>query len=89
MPNLINPTTSRARHGGRPERPAMIEEAVYNEDGQLLIVHGLCEPRAIDFPRFRGTARHSGEPANRRASPAGDARRPCTLRQLSFSERSA
>ena len=55
--NLINPLIVEGQiHGGLAQGigQAMIEEAVYNEDGQLLTGSFMdyAMPRAIDFPRF-------------------------------------
>jgi aerobic carbon-monoxide dehydrogenase large subunit len=55
--NLINPIIVEGQiHGGLAQGigQAMIEEAVYNEDGQLLTGSFMdyAIPRAIDFPRF-------------------------------------
>jgi len=55
--HLINPTIVEGQiHGGLAQGigQAMIEEAVYNEDGQLLTGSFMdyAMPRAIDFPRF-------------------------------------
>ena len=55
--NLINPLIVEGQiHGGLAQGigQAMIEEAVYNEDGQLLTGSFMdyAMPRATDFPRF-------------------------------------
>ena len=55
--NLINPMIVEGQiHGGLAQGigQAMIEEVVYNEDGQLLTGSFMdyAIPRAIDFPRF-------------------------------------
>jgi carbon-monoxide dehydrogenase large subunit len=55
--NLINPLIVEGQiHGGLAQGigQAMIEEVVYNEDGQLLTGSFMdyALPRAIDFPRF-------------------------------------
>jgi carbon-monoxide dehydrogenase large subunit len=55
--NLINPLIVEGQiHGGLAQGigQAMIEEVVYNEDGQLLTGSFMdyAIPRAIDFPRF-------------------------------------
>jgi len=55
--NLINPLIVEGQiHGGLAQGigQAMIEETVYNEDGQLLTGSFMdyALPRAIDFPRF-------------------------------------
>jgi len=55
--NLVNPTIVEGQiHGGLAQGigQAMIEEAVYNEDGQLLTGSFMdyAMPRAIDFPHF-------------------------------------
>jgi carbon-monoxide dehydrogenase large subunit len=56
--NLINPLIVEGQiHGGLAQGigQAMIEEVVYNEDGQLVTGSFMdyAIPRAIDFPRFR------------------------------------
>ena len=84
--NLINPLIVEGQiHGGLAQGigQAMIEEVVYNEDGQLLTGSFMdyAMPRATDFPRFEldqhGDA-DAGEPAGRQrcaARPARSARR--------------
>src|ERR1700716_1955425 len=59
--HLINPLIVEGQiHGGLAQGigQAMIEEVVYNEDGQLLTGSFMdyAVPRAIDFPRFELTA---------------------------------
>ena len=71
--HLINPLIVEGQiHGGLAQGigQAMIEEAVYNDDGQLVTGSFMdyAMPRATDFPRFE-LARHghadAGEPARR------------------------
>ena len=71
--NLINPLIVEGQiHGGLAQGigQAMIEEVVYNDDGQLLTGSFMdyAMPRAIDFPRFE-LAQHgdadAGESARR------------------------
>ena len=71
--NLINPLIVEGQiHGGLAQGigQAMIEEVVYNEEGQLLTGSFMdyAIPRAIDFPRFEldghGDA-DAGQPAGR------------------------
>ena len=84
--NLINPLIVEGQiHGGLAQGigQAMIEEVVYNEDGQLLTGSFMdyALPRATDFPRFElDNDRHAdaGQPARRQglsARPARSARR--------------
>ena len=71
--NLINPLIVEGQiHGGLAQGigQAMIEEAVYNEDGQLVTGSFMdyALPRATDFPPVRDASTyspHSGEPARR------------------------
>ena len=67
--NLINPLIVEGQiHGGLAQGigQAMIEEAVYNEDGQLLTGSFMdyAMPRAGDFPRFELTATVTPTPVN-------------------------
>src|SRR5687768_21112 len=67
--NLINPLIVEGQiHGGLAQGigQAMIEEAVYNEDGQLLTGSYMdyALPRATDFPRFEMTATCTPTPVN-------------------------
>jgi carbon-monoxide dehydrogenase large subunit len=67
--NLINPLIVEGQiHGGLAQGigQAMIEEAVYNEDGQLLTGSFMdyAMPRAIDFPRFELSATVTPTPCN-------------------------
>jgi carbon-monoxide dehydrogenase large subunit len=67
--NLINPLIVEGQiHGGLAQGigQAMIEEVVYNEDGQLLTGSFMdyALPRAIDFPRFELTATVTPTPVN-------------------------
>jgi len=67
--NLINPTIVDGQiHGGLAQGigQAMIEEAVYNEDGQLLTGSFMdyAMPRAIDFPRFELVSTVTPTPVN-------------------------
>jgi aerobic carbon-monoxide dehydrogenase large subunit len=67
--NLINPLIVEGQiHGGLAQGigQAMIEEAVYNEDGQLLTGSFMdyAMPRAIDFPRFEMSATVTPTPCN-------------------------
>ena len=77
--NLVNPLIVEGQiHGGLAQGigQAMIEEAVYNEDGQLVTGSFMdyAMPRAIDFPALRA-ARHrdadAGEPARRQGRRRG------------------
>jgi len=66
---LINPLIVEGQiHGGLAQGigQAMIEEVVYNEDGQLLTGSFMdyAIPRAIDFPRFELTATVTPTPVN-------------------------
>src|SRR3954464_14277626 len=66
---LINPLIVEGQiHGGLAQGigQAMIEEVVYNEDGQLLTgsLMDYAIPRAIDFPRFELTATVTPTPVN-------------------------
>jgi carbon-monoxide dehydrogenase large subunit len=66
---LINPLIVEGQiHGGLAQGigQAMIEEAVYNEDGQLLTGSFMdyALPRAIDFPRFELEATVTPTPVN-------------------------
>jgi aerobic carbon-monoxide dehydrogenase large subunit len=66
---LINPLIVEGQiHGGLAQGvgQAMIEEAVYNEDGQLLTgtFMDYAMPRAIDFPRFELDATVTPTPCN-------------------------
>ncbi len=84
--NLINPLIVEGQiHGGLAQGigQAMIEEVVYNDDGQLMTGSFMdyAMPRATDFPRFElhshGDA-DTGQPARRQgraARPARSARR--------------
>jgi aerobic carbon-monoxide dehydrogenase large subunit len=67
--NLINPLIVEGQiHGGLAQGigQAMIEEVVYNEDGQLLTGSFMdyAVPRAIDFPRFELAATVTPTPVN-------------------------
>jgi carbon-monoxide dehydrogenase large subunit len=67
--NLINPLIVEGQiHGGLAQGigQAMIEEVVYNEDGQLLTGSFMdyAIPRAIDFPTFELTATVTPTPSN-------------------------
>jgi aerobic carbon-monoxide dehydrogenase large subunit len=67
--NLINPLIVEGQiHGGLAQGigQAMIEEVVYNEDGQLLTGSFMdyAIPRAIDFPRFELDATVTPTPVN-------------------------
>ena len=67
--NLVNPLIVEGQiHGGLAQGigQAMIEEAVYNEDGQLLTGSFMdyAMPRAIDFPRFELHATVTPTPVN-------------------------
>src|SRR3954464_2521217 len=67
--NLINPLIVEGQiHGGLAQGigQAMIEEVVYNEDGQLLTgsLMDYAIPRAIDFPRFELAATMTPTPVN-------------------------
>jgi carbon-monoxide dehydrogenase large subunit len=67
--NLINPLIVEGQiHGGLAQGigQAMIEEAVYNDDGQLLTGSFMdyALPRAIDFPRFELSATVTPTPCN-------------------------
>src|SRR5580765_7844038 len=67
--NLINPLIVEGQiHGGLAQGigQAMIEEVVYNEDGQLLTGSFMdyAMPRAIDFPRFELAATVTPTPVN-------------------------
>ena len=67
--NLINPLIVEGQiHGGLAQGigQAMIEEAVYNEDGQLLTGSFMdyALPRATDFPRFEMHASVTPTPVN-------------------------
>ena len=67
--NLINPLIVEGQiHGGLAQGigQAMIEEAVYNEDGQLLTGSFMdyALPRATDFPRFELHATVTPTPVN-------------------------
>jgi len=67
--NLINPLIVEGQiHGGLAQGigQAMIEEVVYNEDGQLMTGSFMdyALPRAIDFPRFELTATVTPTPVN-------------------------
>ena len=67
--NLINPMIVEGQiHGGLAQGigQAMIEEVVYNEDGQLLTGSFMdyAIPRAIDFPRFELDATVTPTPVN-------------------------
>ncbi len=67
--NLINPLIVEGQiHGGLAQGigQAMIEEAVYNEDGQLLTGSFMdyAMPRASDFPRFELSATVTPTPSN-------------------------
>ena len=67
--NLINPLIVEGQiHGGLAQGigQAMIEEVVYNEDGQLLTGSFMdyAIPRAIDFPRFELAATVTPTPVN-------------------------
>jgi aerobic carbon-monoxide dehydrogenase large subunit len=66
---LINPLIVEGQiHGGLAQGigQAMIEEVVYNEDGQLLTGSFMdyAIPRAIDFPRFELTSTVTPTPVN-------------------------
>jgi carbon-monoxide dehydrogenase large subunit len=66
---LINPLIVEGQiHGGLAQGigQAMIEEAVYNEDGQLLTGSFMdyAMPRATDFPRFELSATVTPTPVN-------------------------
>jgi carbon-monoxide dehydrogenase large subunit len=67
--NLINPLIVEGQiHGGLAQGigQAMIEEAVYNEDGQLMTGSFMdyALPRATDFPRFELSATVTPTPCN-------------------------
>ena len=67
--NLINPLIVEGQiHGGLAQGigQAMIEEAVYNDDGQLMTGSFMdyAMPRAIDFPRFELSATVTPTPVN-------------------------
>jgi carbon-monoxide dehydrogenase large subunit len=67
--NLINPLIVEGQiHGGLAQGigQAMIEEAVYNEDGQLVTGSFMdyALPRATDFPRFELQATVTPTPVN-------------------------
>src|SRR5919198_3410055 len=67
--NLINPLIVEGQiHGGLAQGigQAMIEEIVYNEDGQLVTGSFMdyAIPRAIDFPRFELDATVTPTPVN-------------------------
>ena len=67
--HLINPLIVEGQiHGGLAQGigQAMIEEVVYNEDGQLLTGSFMdyAIPRAIDFPRFELDATVTPTPVN-------------------------
>ena len=67
--NLINPLIVEGQiHGGLAQGigQAMIEEAVYNDQGQLLTGSFMdyAMPRAIDFPRFELSATVTPTPCN-------------------------
>src|SRR6476659_2629682 len=67
--NLINPMIVDGQiHGGLAQGvgQAMIEEAVYSEDGQLLTGSFMdyAIPRAVDFPRFELDATVTPTPCN-------------------------
>ena len=67
--HLINPLIVEGQiHGGLAQGigQAMIEEVVYNEDGQLLTGSFMdyALPRAIDFPRFELAASVTPTPVN-------------------------
>jgi carbon-monoxide dehydrogenase large subunit len=67
--NLINPLIVEGQiHGGLAQGigQAMIEEAVYNEDGQLMTGSFMdyAMPRASDFPRFELSATVTPTPCN-------------------------
>jgi aerobic carbon-monoxide dehydrogenase large subunit len=67
--NLINPLIVEGQiHGGLAQGigQAMIEEAVYNDDGQLLTGSFMdyAMPRATDFPRFELSATVTPTPVN-------------------------
>jgi carbon-monoxide dehydrogenase large subunit len=67
--NLINPLIVEGQiHGGLAQGigQAMIEEAVYNEDGQLLTGSFMdyAMPRASDFPKFELSATCTPTPVN-------------------------
>jgi carbon-monoxide dehydrogenase large subunit len=67
--NLINPLIVEGQiHGGLAQGigQAMVEEVVYNEDGQLITGSFMdyAIPRAIDFPRFELDATVTPTPVN-------------------------
>ena len=67
--NLINPLIVEGQiHGGLAQGigQAMVEEAVYNDDGQLLTGSYMdyAMPRAADFPRFELSATCTPTPVN-------------------------
>jgi carbon-monoxide dehydrogenase large subunit len=67
--NLINPLIVEGQiHGGLAQGigQALIEEAVYNDDGQLVTGSFMdyAMPRAIDFPRFELSASVTPTPVN-------------------------
>jgi len=67
--NLINPLIVEGQiHGGLAQGigQAMVEEAVYNENGQLLTGSFMdyAMPRATDFPRFELSATVTPTPVN-------------------------
>ncbi len=67
--NLINPLIVEGQiHGGLAQGigQAMVEEAVYNDDGQLLTGSFMdyAMPRATDFPRFELSATVTPTPVN-------------------------
>ena len=95
--HLINPLIVEGQiHGGLAQGigQAMIEEVVYNADGQLVTGSFMdyALPRATDFPRFELTAtvrrRRSIRSAPRAsARPARSARRPASSRGRGRAER--
>jgi len=67
--NLINPLIVEGQiHGGLAQGigQAMVEDAVYNEDGQLMTGSFMdyAMPRATDFPRFELSATVTPTPCN-------------------------
>jgi carbon-monoxide dehydrogenase large subunit len=91
--HLINPLIVEGQiHGGLAQGigQAMIEEVVYNSDGQLVTGSFMdyALPRAIDFPRFELDApsrRRRSTRSARKASakPARSARRRASCRRRS------
>ena len=77
--NLINPLIVEGQiHGGLAQGigQAMIEEAVYNDDGQLLTGSFMdyAMPRATDFPRFELHGDRDADAGAIRSAPRASAR---------------